>query len=52
MQIENKEYIAHNLLINKHEYKYADDASFLEEGIGNSQGVMELAKYNRQKSGS
>jgi acyl carrier protein len=47
MDIENKikAYIATNLLFSKDGYKYADDASFLEEGIVDSQGVMELIMY-------
>ena len=47
MQTENqiKEYIAQNLLFSNDGYKYADDASFLEEGIVDSQGVMELVMF-------
>lgn len=47
MPIENKikEYIAKNLLFNNDGYTYPDEASFLEEGIVDSQGVMELVMF-------
>ena len=47
MEIENniKNYISKNLLFSNDGYKYADDASFLEEGIVDSQGVMELVMF-------
>ena len=47
MEIENKikEYIAKNLLFSNDGYSYPDDASFLEEGIVDSQGVMELVMF-------
>jgi len=47
METENKikEYIAKNLLFSNDGYTYADDASFLEEGIVDSQGVMELVMF-------
>ena len=47
MEIQNKikDYIAKNLLFSNDGYKYADDASFLEEGIVDSQGVMELVMF-------
>jgi len=47
MEIDNKikEYIAKNLLFSNDGYKYTDDASFLEEGIVDSQGVMELVMF-------
>lgn len=37
-------YIAKNLLFSK-SFNYPDDASFLEEGIVDSQGVMELVLF-------
>ena len=40
-----KEYIANNLLFSNDGYKYPDNASFLEEGIVDSQGVMELVMF-------
>ena len=47
MDFENiiKEYIATNLLFSNDGYGFADDASFLEEGIVDSQGVMELVMF-------
>lgn len=47
MEIENKikTYIAKNLLFSNDGYNYPDDASFLEEGIVDSQGVMELVMF-------
>jgi acyl carrier protein len=47
MTIENniKDYIASNLLFSNNGFKYSDDASFLEEGIVDSQGVMELVMF-------
>ena len=47
MTIEDqiKEYIAKNLLFSSDGFKYGDDASFLEEGIVDSQGVMELVLF-------
>jgi acyl carrier protein len=46
MTIENsiKDFIANNLLFSNG-FKYSDDASFLEEGIVDSQGVMELVMF-------
>ena len=40
-----KDYIAKNLLFSSDGFKYRDDASFLEEGIVDSQGVMELVLF-------
>ena len=37
-------YIAENLLFRKH-YPYADTTSFLEEGIVDSMGIMELVMF-------
>jgi len=53
MEIENKikAYIAKNLLFSKDGYKYPDEASFLEEGIVDSQGVMELVMYVEDEFG-
>ena len=47
MTIESqiKEYIAKNLLFSSDGFKYSDEASFLEEGIVDSQGVMELVLF-------
>ncbi len=47
MSIETqiKDFIAKNLLFSNNGYKYGDDTSFLEEGIVDSQGVMELVMF-------
>jgi acyl carrier protein len=47
MSIETqiKEYIAGELLFSSDGFGYPDDASFLEEGIVDSQGVMELVLF-------
>ena len=47
MNIESqiRDYIAKNLLFSSNGYRYADDTSFLEEGIVDSQGVMELVLF-------
>jgi acyl carrier protein len=42
---EIKEYISKNLLFSNDGYGFTDDASFLEEGIVDSQGVMELVMF-------
>lgn len=48
-QVRN--YIAKNLLFNNNGYPYGDDISFLEEGIVDSQGVMELVLFVEEKFG-
>ncbi len=47
MNIEHhiKDYISRNLLFSSHGFHYKDDDSFLEEGIVDSQGVMELVAF-------
>ena len=47
MEIEHqiKTYIAQNLIFSGDEFKYPEDASFLEEGIVDSLGVMELVSF-------
>ena len=40
-----KDYIARNLLFSDDGFKYDDDASFLEEGIVDSIGVLELVAF-------
>jgi acyl carrier protein len=42
---EIREFIAKNLLFSNKGYTYDDDISFLEEGIVDSQGVMELVMF-------
>ena len=38
-------YIAKNLLFSDNGYPHADDVSFLEEGIVDSMGIMELVMF-------
>ena len=47
MMIETqiRDYIARNLLFSTNGFGYSDEASFLEEGIVDSQGVMELVAF-------
>ena len=53
MEIETqiKSYIAKNLVFSGDEFKYSDDASFLEEGIVDSLGVMELVSFVEDRFG-
>ncbi len=48
VEAQIKEYIAKNLLFSKG-FQYSDDTSFLEEGIVDSQGVMELVAFVEDK---
>jgi acyl carrier protein len=45
IETQIKDYISKNLLFSSDGFKYPDDASFLEEGIVDSQGVMELVLF-------
>ena len=53
MTIEDqlKDYIAKNLLFSDNGFNYEDDASFLEEGIVDSIGVMELIAFVEETFG-
>lgn len=53
MTIEDqvKDYIAKNLLFSDNGFKYNDDASFLEEGIVDSIGVLELVAFIEEAFG-
>ena len=44
-------YIAENILFSDNGYPYADDASFLEEGIVDSMGIMELVMFVEEQFG-
>jgi acyl carrier protein len=44
-------YIAENLLFSGNGYPYADDTSFLEEGIVDSMGIMELVMFVDEQFG-
>lgn len=47
MEIESRiqDYVAKNLLFNDTGFEYSNDASFLEEGIVDSTGVLELVLF-------
>ena len=45
VEVNIKDYIAKNLLFSDNGYPYSDDASFLEEGIVDSVGIMELVSF-------
>ena len=47
MQIEDeiKQYLAKNILFSDEGYDYPEDASFLDEGIVDSVGVLELLMF-------
>jgi acyl carrier protein len=53
MQIEVKirEFIVANLLFSQDGFPYADDVSFLQEGIIDSLGVMELVEFVKKNFG-
>jgi acyl carrier protein len=44
-------YITHNILFSDADYPYADDASFLETGVVDSLGVMELVMFVEERFG-
>ncbi len=50
MQIEEqiREYVGRSFLYGDSSFSYADDASFLQEGIIDSLGVMELVEFVQQ----
>jgi acyl carrier protein len=51
MSVEDqiKEYIAKNLLFSDNGFPFSNDASFLEERIVDSMGVMDLVAYVEDK---
>jgi acyl carrier protein len=56
MDIQNiktqiRQYIAQNLLFSSNGFKYSDNASFLEEGIVDSLGIMDLTMYIQESYG-
>lgn len=44
-----RQYIAQNILFSNNGYPYADDASFLDEGIIDSMNVLELVAFVEEK---
>lgn len=53
LQIEQpiRDFIAQNLLFSDSGFTYSDDASFLQEGIIDSLGVMELVEFVQKTFG-
>jgi acyl carrier protein len=49
IEVEIKDYIARNLLFNDNGYPYSEDVSFLDEGVVDSIGVMELVTFVEEK---
>lgn len=45
IEVQIKDYIAHNLLFSDNGYPYGDNVSFLDEGIVDFIGVMELVTF-------
>jgi acyl carrier protein len=45
IEAQIKDYIARNLLFSDNGYTFSDDVSFLDEGIVDSVGVMELVAF-------
>ncbi|MBI1751992.1 MAG: acyl carrier protein [Acidobacteria bacterium] len=48
---EIQDYIAKNFLFSDQGFQYGDDASFLEEGIIDSLGIIELVSFVEKKFG-
>ncbi len=46
-----RQHIARNLLFSDNGFKYDDDASFLEEGIVDSLGIMDLVSFIEETFG-
>ena len=51
VETQIKDYIAQNLLFSDNGFGYKDDDSFLEEGIVDSIGVLELVSFVEEKFG-
>lgn len=53
MNIEDKikQYVAENILFSENGYQFPDDASFMDEGIIDSLGVLELALFVEENFG-
>jgi acyl carrier protein len=51
IQSQIKDYIARNILFSDNGFTYSDDASFLEEGIVDSLGIMDLVLFIEQNFG-
>ncbi len=51
IETQIQDYIARNLLFSDNGFPYADDVSFLEEGVVDSVGVMELVAFVEEEFG-
>lgn len=51
IEAQIRDFIVQNLLFSDDGYNYPDDASFLEEGIVDSVGVMELIAFVEEQFG-
>ena len=51
IQAQIRDHIAKNILFSDNGFTYSDDASFLEEGIVDSLGVMDLILFIEEKFG-
>jgi acyl carrier protein len=51
IETQIRDYITKNVLFSSAGFKYLDNASFLEEGIVDSQGVMELVSFVEEAFG-
>ncbi len=51
IQARIRDYIAQNLLFSDDGFGYSDNASFLEEGIVDSVGIMELVLFVEENFG-
>lgn len=51
IEAQIKDYIAKNLLFSEDGYSYSDDTSFLQEGIVDSVGIMELVAFVEDQMG-
>jgi acyl carrier protein len=49
IKTQNRSYTSKNLLYSDNGFNYTDDVSFLEEGIIDSIGVMELVSFVEEK---
>jgi acyl carrier protein len=51
IEAEIRTYIAKNILFSEDDFEYCDEASFLQEGIVDSIGVLELVAFIEQNYG-
>jgi acyl carrier protein len=51
LETQIRTYIAQNILFTGNEYPYADDISFLDQGIVDSMNVLELVNFVEERYG-